>query len=1190
MLTDVIYNNVRKGLDAYNVQNTKGILNITAANGLDIQEIVQDDVPQNAIFAGGAVNINISGGEGNIAGKITDKGNLTITNSGTETLNISGEITAPAGNVVIDSNAQTNLAGNITANRGDIEITAKGLTLNENAEILDKKGDISVTNSAGALNLGGDIAAQDGNVTITSSGADGAEIDGAVSASGGNIEINNAAGALTFAATSAVTNQNAGDVTIAHTGDGALNLGGALATTAGNIDIDSTAQTNLAGNITAGSGNIEITSAGLQQAADTEITTGEGDISVTNSAGELNLGGALATQDGNVTIVNSGVDGAEISGAITNANGNISIENQKADLRFAEGSALQNTAAGDIIINNTDEASALIIAADIGVANAGNVTINNTGSDKLELAESGKIRVTKGDLKLTNANAGALEIAGSATTLRGNSTFANTSEDGMKIATTGQIINERQDITLDNSGAGGLTVEGQVTALRQSIVINNRDSDLVIGEYESANDNYITAQSGNIVINQTNGDVLNGIVDPTGDKHQNADLGNPAQSYKTLITADGNLMFNVTDGNIGYTDAENAGFSVEAPTRDWTDSINVNVGGNVTASAVNDTKSDARLINLRAKDSDLNIKSIKADGNVMLTAADWKLADVRPTPEEEAYFRGYSVSNMAKADSTAVFGRNISIIASNSIGGANKKMTYIQDTLANPQSAISFEAENNIYASGDANSDTDVKINQMIAKRGTIAIDLNKDAVINKITAGKGLEITQKAQNLTILDLGTSSEAGEGELFEDMLNPHDDLVYGEDSEDSSKNTVPQYVILRVLDAADTAERGDSNLKVYSMAVRGNNGENADYYSTGGRLADVTLMADNIYVNSDKAPDSSIPTKENPAGYKQTQTSYRPSDFGFDDDTEHQAKGINAYGEGDALSIDVLGVDEKTVNALVQNPQRGRYNVQETDSDSPSKFRSGASSVYNSRTQNAVISVNDYATEERGVVFDALYADNAYVNTLDTNLQIQDGYINDYAEIRNGNRAADASRHTVIIDNDYRRLLPANVQLYTAQTGNFGLTMSEKIKLDTPAPVTHYEWDKLVHAFNDENSFVRIGLKETEIRQKAKDYYMLDNVYALPQNLEPNYEVWKDNGLASNVKIIEISRIGATIVNYYNWQIGEEHELELAFDDIRTKLKCVVTGINRSLATVKFTDMPASVANKLTYRYMKTAAN
>ena len=61
-------------------------------------------------------------------------------------------------------------------------------------------------------------------------------------------------------------------------------------------------------------------------------------------------------------------------------------------------------------------------------------------------------------------------------------------------------------------------------------------------------------------------------------------------------------------------------------------------------------------------------------------------------------------------------------------------------------------------------------------------------------------------------------------------------------------------------------------------------------------------------------------------------------------------------------------------------------------------------------------------------------------------------------------------------------------------------MGDKIKLNATAPVVHYDWDKLVNTFSDENSFVRLGLKETELRQRAKDYYADDNTYIIPQTI------------------------------------------------------------------------------------------
>jgi hypothetical protein len=47
---------------------------------------------------------------------------------------------------------------------------------------------------------------------------------------------------------------------------------------------------------------------------------------------------------------------------------------------------------------------------------------------------------------------------------------------------------------------------------------------------------------------------------------------------------------------------------------------------------------------------------------------------------------------------------------------------------------------------------------------------------------------------------------------------------------------------------------------------------------------------------------------------------------------------------------------------------------------------------------------------------------------------------------------------------------------------------------------------------------------------------------------------------------------------------------LAFDDVNVEVKCLVIQTNDNKAIIKFIDMPDSIANKLTYHYMKSAAH
>ena len=946
---------------------------------------------------------------------------------------------------------------------------------------------------------------------------------------------------------------NTGNVSIANTGIGTLNVNGNIEEKAGNVTVNNSnaGVLNIAGNITDEKGDIGITNLSADGAEISgKVSAKDGHITIANSGGKLAISGSITDEKGNIEIANSGNNGLETTAVstITAKDGTLTVENTKGAL--SSSGTIEN-AKGNISIANSGS------TANVGgtvTAKAGNVTVNNS-------------------------NAGALNIAGVVTNTKGLTTVTNTSVDGIKIATTGKIHNSDGNIEISNTGAKGITVEGKILADKQDIVIDNRDSDLTIGELVSNNDDYIETAGGNITINQENGNVLNGVVDTSGAKHQNADFGNHEQSYKTLLSTNGDLIINAIDGNIGYTDNARPGFTIDASTRDWTDSINVNVSGVVNAQAVNNNKTDNRLVNLRAKDSDLNVQSITSSGNVILTAADWKQADVRPTPSDEAYFIGYSVLNAADNNDVNISGQNISIIASNNIGEDGNKLSYQQDTITNPQSSVSFEAENDLYLEGKVNSGNETRIHQMISKHGTIDLDLASDASINEISAGKKLSVTQKAQNLTIMNLGMPADGTNS--FADMLNPHDDLVCGFDTSAPEKSVVPQYVNIAVLDAVDTSERSDSNLKIYSATVRGGHAE--------GAQSDITLMADNIYVNSAKAPDSYVSTKNNPNGYKQTESTYT------DEETNgsgmvYEAKGINAFGSGDALKLNIIGVDADIVAELMANPQRNDYSKLYPVKNIPNRFKNDESNPYeySFKTKNAIISVNDYVNTERGVEFNKLYADNAYINTMDTNLTIHDSYINNYAEIRNGNRDTDNSRYLAIVDNDYHRLVPSDVQLYTENTGSFALSMDERIKFNTMAPIVHYDWNKLINTFSDENSFVRMGLKETELRQKAKSYYSYYNIYVMPKNQITKYDVWRDYGLFSNVKIMEISHDEALIINRENWKLGEERYLELMFDDVKAKIRCIVTNVDKSYAIVKLLDMPPSVYNKLTYRYMKMA--
>ena len=1161
----------------------------SSKDGAEISGTILDKEGDTTIFnAGGALDIS-----GNVVDNI---GDIKVVNNGADGTSISGTIHALDGDTTVyNTKGELGISGYVVDDKGKLGITNtsdKQTTIS--GTVLDKEGDTTIfTNGGLTVTDNGYVVDNKGKLDITNKGGDGIDIQGTVLAKDGDATLYNDAGKLDV---SGNVVDYKGDLKLINHGADGTNISGVVLAKDGDTTVYNTkGGLDISGNVVDNKGNLDITNNGEDKASISGIVLAkEGDINVYNSNdGALEISGTVKDENGKISITNDSKDGTLISGNVTNVKDDTKITNNDGDLTITETGKVTNTEGGDIDVENNGAKFTIAgLIKHIGDA-IGNIFVNNKGDKELEVATTGRIETSNGNIDIENSNDGGIVVAGFVGTDKGVTGINNTSQDGINITTSGVVNNKDGNIEISNTGANGIDIQGSVKTDKQDIKITNKDSDIRIGEYDSDNDNYINAVAGNVVINQTSGNILNNITDPTStNTHQNHDLGNPDHAYKTLIAAGNNLTINAKDGDIGSTSHANPGFSINADTRDYTESINVNVGGDLVAKATNENETDSRLVNIRAKDSDLKVKDVTSDGNVMLTAADWKQADTRQTPKnDESYFKGYSILNTADIDDASVSGQMISVIASDNIGSADKKFIYNQDTASNPKSSVSFEAENDINLTGRANSSNETKIYQLVSKHGDIDFDMESDAVIKEITAGKGLRLTQKAQNLTIYNLGTSySSAGQtGEKFDDMLYPHDDIVYGDSSDKSGESAIPNYAIIRVLDAMDTPNRGDSNLKIYSAYVRGNHGENTQYYPDGSRLADYTLMADNIYANSDKAFDSTVSTKENPNGYKQTDKSYDLSGFGIEDGKKYSAQGLNAYGKGDTLSLDVLGVDSDVVNEIVKNPQRNSYNEQKSVDNVPDKFKNDQNRLpfygYDFRTDNAVISVNDYAPENRGVSFDTLYANNAYINTNDTNLGVQDGYINNYAELRNRDKIA-------VVDNDYRRIVrPADIQLYTEKTGSFALDLGESINMHTTAPTVYNNPHMLVNGYHSAWNFVNREFKENkDLIDRIDESTALDErrYDESLKRISMRFDTTEDDGLQSNVEIYDISTTGALIRNDKKLKRGKKTTINLKFDDVDITVTAKVVNTKGNMAGIEFVDMPDDVANKILYRYMQQA--
>ncbi|MBR1840657.1 MAG: hypothetical protein IJ778_00830 [Alphaproteobacteria bacterium] len=95
-------------------------------------------------------------------------------------------------------------------------------------------------------------------------------------------------------------------------------------------------------------------------------------------------------------------------------------------------------------------------------------------------------------------------------------------------------------------------------------------------------------------------------------------------------------------------------------------------------------------------------------------------------------------------------------------------------------------------------------------------------------------------------------------------------------------------------------------------------------------------------------------------------------------------------------------------------------------------------------------------------------------------------------------------------------------------------------------------------------------------------------YIVSKDMDFGYDVSKDKGLNSNVKILRMNRNGALIVNEGGLNVGDKIDISLRFDDVDVNVQCQVSKVEGNLAQIKFKNLAKEVANKITYRYMRLA--
>ena len=853
-----------------NIVNTKGLVEFNNNGGdLDISGNIKNNGTTHiynqplAQYSDATKNENIAKNSGiNITGKIDTKGNLRIENRGGKGLNISGTVNHEGDSFVQNGYSSENDIMGYGKNNEKLDNTGAlniGGTFNTtgNAEFLNTEygqdglnvtgnvttgGKATYTNKGAAgLNVkqGGAIKSSQG-LEMTNYGVGGLNITGSANNTG-KATVTNHSGRLTVGGTFT----NNGDATFVNNGT-ELNVSGTVSNENGLLDMTNNGANGF--NVTetgkiSGNGGLHMTNseAGTAGMNINGTVTNIGNANVLNKAGALNVGGSFSN-NGNATFVNDGTE-LNVSGTVSNENGLLDMTNNGANgfnvtetgkISGNGGLHMTNSEAGTAGMNingtvtNIGNANVLNKAGALNVggsfSNNGNATFVNDGTN---LVVNGTVTNNKGTLKMTNnngafnvngtvrnngtttnlTNAGAdgLNVAGTVYS-NGDLTMTNTGAKGINLASTGRV-NGDNNIYINNNSKGGVNVKGLVNG-QKDVNITSENGNVVIGD-NTENDNYITA-GDNININVNNGSILN---------------EGSATKVKTLLKANKNLNMYVTDGTIGtevQQDGAISGSTGIGPknqgSRDFSKSINANIGGNVTAKTTkNSTTANNLVINYAAIDSDMNIDSIKADGRVILTV------------DDSSHANGGAASgtryNMLDANKTKgnvnVEGTGISLISNGSIGTKDNKVTFVQtDAANNKMDALANEniylRENSFDAYGRDNETKLNTVSTMIAREGDLDVEFAGDTTIDNITAEGDMKIVTRGQKMHIKNLGHIKDSAV--TPEDYFGPRDyglrdnpNLPNGGYTGEYENEALPNNVVVKALDINHNIRKTEKTL-------------------------------------------------------------------------------------------------------------------------------------------------------------------------------------------------------------------------------------------------------------------------------------------------------------------------------------------------------------------------------------------
>ncbi len=487
---------------------TTGITGVTLALGTGADTISSAGV----VLAAQTLAITHSGTGLTITGPLTTAATaITVTNSGTGDINISGAITSANGNVTISSTNGLNLNANLNAGTGTVSLLANQ----------DSSGTDSFTQNATAATS--TITGSAATVTVNTAGGGTGNANIRMIALTGTLTINASGGSILYAGTDTLNSSRQGTFDDASSGN-------TLAPT-GTVNAKTYSFT------VSGSGSIGTAARPIQTSCASSgaatLNAGSGGVYFVDWGNPLSLSGATATGAGNVMVVTANASGHNltVTGAVKTATGNIFLA---ADDTLTISAAIGGAGfSGTVYLGaNRDEGNTGTLTM---TAATGSITTTNATTNAVLIEDYGGVTGTiAGVLTLGNitvGNGGTI-TATTVPTLGLYAPAAPTSQ--------GEIIDGSASIVLNAGAAGTVALTAAEAGTSDTAGIGTSAIPILIsaGTVTISDKTSISAATDSVFV-----------------------TGNSSTAFTGTVagTAAGTLNLNVTSGNLTISNASTAG-------------------------------------------------------------------------------------------------------------------------------------------------------------------------------------------------------------------------------------------------------------------------------------------------------------------------------------------------------------------------------------------------------------------------------------------------------------------------------------------------------------------------------------------------------------------------------------------------------------------------------------------------------